>query len=264
MKWIPIFLSAVVGFAQTAPSRDTIARGEKIFNESCAIGYCHGKGGTTGRGPSMVGRKLDRSHVETVIREGHPGTGMPAWEGTLTPGDLTAVTDYLMSLGAGKVETAAAAPGKFAGPPAAGRGATLFFENQATACGTCHAIGGRGNAVGPDLSRLARLSPKGIVVAIKATRTMYVQEVGLKGSGNFPGMPLADTPNVIKYYDMSKTPPELREVQRSQIDSVKDNSRWKHPASALNLTDEQLADIISFIRWSTYGDTKGITAADLE
>ena len=263
MRWIPIFLSAAVAFGQTAPSRDTIARGEKIFNESCAIGYCHGKGGTAGRGPSMVGRTLDRAHVDSVIRKGHPATGMPAWEDTLKAADPAAVTDYIMSLGSAKVEAVAAKPAKFSGPPAAARGAVLFFEAKENSCGTCHAIGGRGNAVGPDLSRLARLAPKGIVVAIKATRTVYVQEIDLKGAPSFPGMQVADTPNVVRYYDLSKTPPELLEVERSKIDKVKDNSSWKHPAGTANLTDEQLADIISYIRWASFGDTKGVTADDL-
>jgi len=73
-------------------------------------------------------------------------------------------------------------------PPAqAARGqATFRDEATATHCGACHALARKGTAVGPDLTRLARLSPRAIAMAIRATRTQYVQEVKLKDGSEFP------------------------------------------------------------------------------
>jgi mono/diheme cytochrome c family protein len=41
---------------------------------------------------------------------------------------------------------------EFAGPPEARRGQDLFFDSTRTPrCAGCHALGGRGAAIGPDL-----------------------------------------------------------------------------------------------------------------
>lgn len=149
-------------------------------------------------------------------------------------------------------------------PPAAARGAVLFHGTQDGSCGTCHALGGKGTAVGPDLSRLARLNPKGIKVAILASRTQYVQNVKLKVGEAFPGMEKSKTDAGVEYYDLSQKPPVLKQLTKADIDSTTDNASWKHPAESAKYTNEQLADIISYIRFAAYGDKKGITAEDLE
>ena len=137
----------------------------------------------------------------------------------------------------------------------AARGRTLFFEGK-LACGTCHALEGKGTAVGPDLKPLARLSPNAIVTAIRATRTQYVQDVKVKGEGNFPGMKADEKGTQI--WDLSKAPPELRKFEPGQIESMKDNDAWKHPAGSADLSAEQLADIIAYIRWAAFGDSRGV------
>jgi mono/diheme cytochrome c family protein len=149
-------------------------------------------------------------------------------------------------------------------PPAAARGAALFHGTQEGSCGTCHALGGKGTAVGPDLSRLARLNPKGIKVAILASRTQYVQNVKLKAGGSFPGMEKSKSDTGVEYYDLSQKPPALKQLTKADIDSTTDNASWKHPAESAKYTNEQLADIISYIRYASFGDKKGVTADDLE
>ena len=85
----------------------------------------------------------------------------------------------------------ALAPTSDAKPPAqAARGQAMFFdETVVMRCGGCHSLAGKGTAVGPDISRLARLNARAIVMAIRATRTQYVQVIKLKAGGEFQGCP---------------------------------------------------------------------------
>lgn len=167
----------------------------------------------------------------------------------------------LLAVSAG---SAVAAEGK-APPEQAKRGQALFVDAaNENHCGTCHALGGAGTAVGPDLTRLARVNPKGIVMAILATRTQYVQTVKVKGGSTFPGMKVTEDDKIVQYYDLSVKPPELKKIEKAQIESALDNATWKHPPEATGYTAEQLADIIAYIRWASFGDTRGVDPKDLE
>lgn len=154
---------------------------------------------------------------------------------------------------------------EFKGPPAAGRGYALFHDSsKAGSCGNCHQLGGKGTAVGPDLTRLARLNPRGIKTAIMATRTQYVQAVKLKGGETFPGMEKSKSDKGVEYFDLSKQPPLLRKIDKTEISGTQDNSSWKHPAESAGYTSQQLADILSYLRFASYGDTKGVTPEEVE
>lgn len=157
-------------------------------------------------------------------------------------------------------------PAADAKPPAqAARGQVLFLdEAKAVHCGACHSLAHKGVAVGPDLSLLARLSPRAIVMAIRATRTQYVQVVKLASGTEFPGMPAAKDADSVQYYDLSATPPVLRKFAPKEIASAGDNATWKHPPESAGYTAQQLADVIAFIRWASYGDTKGVRPDEIE
>jgi putative heme-binding domain-containing protein len=151
-------------------------------------------------------------------------------------------------------------------PPAqAARGQAFFLdETNAKHCGTCHSLAKQGTAVGPDLSKLARLNPRAILMAVRASRTEYVQNVKLKNGTEFAGMPVAQDATTAQYYDLSVTPPVLRKLDRSEIALVGDNSVWKHPPESAGYTAQQLADVIAFIKWASYGDTKGVSVDDVQ
>ena len=142
------------------------------------------------------------------------------------------------------------------------RGQTLFFAEKG--CGTCHALKGRGTAVGPDLKILGKVGVRAIVTAIRASRTEYVQAVKLKDQEPFPGMKVSEDATTAQYYDLSKTPPELRKFAPADVESKTDNSTWKHPPSQGGYTNEQMADIVAYIRWATAGDKKPVAPEDVE
>lgn len=158
------------------------------------------------------------------------------------------------------------APASDGKPPAqAARGQAMFFdENVVMHCGGCHSLAGKGTAVGPDISRLARLNARAIVMAIRATRTQYVQAIKLKAGGEFPGMPAAKDNGTLRYYDLSSTPPVLRTLEQKDVASIGDNATWKHPPESGGYTAQQLADVIAYIKWASYGDTKGVNPDDIE
>jgi hypothetical protein len=150
-------------------------------------------------------------------------------------------------------------------PEQAARGQAIFFdENVAAHCGGCHSLEGKGTAVGPDISRLAHLSSHGIVTAIRATLTEYVRTVKPKGGNEFPGMPAAKDTGTLQYYDLSSKPPVLRKFEPKDLSSTRENATWKHPPSSAGFTDQQLADVIAYIKWASYGDTKGVNLDDIQ
>lgn len=142
------------------------------------------------------------------------------------------------------------------------RGQDLF--NAEKGCGTCHALKGHGTAVGPDLKVLGRVGVRGLVTAIRATRTEYVQTVKLKSGDSFPGMKASEDATAAAYYDLSKTPPELRKLAPADIASRTDNAIWKHPPAEGGYTNEQIADIVAYVRWASTGDKKPVDPGDVE
>ena len=78
--------------------------GAKIFSEKCAD--CHGAGGKGGgsrKAPDFtspaVQAALPDALVTKIIRDGKPGTAMPAWGGRLSEVEIDAVSAFVKSLG---------------------------------------------------------------------------------------------------------------------------------------------------------------------
>ena len=163
----------------------------------------------------------------------------------------------VLTLGCVALSTAADEPI----PQQAGRGKELFTGRQ---CSTCHKLGDIGTAVGPDLKRIARLSPKAIRVMLLATRTGYVVAVKQKGGPTVPAMKVADDANTLKFYDLSQNPPVLRTLEKAQVAGVADNESWIHPATGFKLEPNQIADLIAFIRWASFGDKKGVDPDEIQ
>lgn len=81
-------------------------RGEKLFQGNCA--FCHGADGT---GKNWIGSFLEphprnlrdpafmetmtRTRLSKTIREGLPGTSMPAWKSILATDEITAIVAYV-------------------------------------------------------------------------------------------------------------------------------------------------------------------------
>ena len=143
------------------------------------------------------------------------------------------------------------------------RGQALFFDSS-RGCATCHALKNRGTAIGPDLSVIGRLPAPAIVTGIRSSVTQYVQEVRPKSGPSFPGMPAGEDEKAVRFYDLSKTPPELRTIDRSELGSAVSQDKWKHPPSVSDYTSAQLADIICYLRFAVTGAAQAVNPADVE
>ena len=159
---------------------------------------------------------------------------------------------------------AAAQTETFPGPAQAKRGFELFFAApKGQPCGACHVMQGKGTAVAPDLTKIARLPPRAFVMSILSTRTQYAVSVKPKTGEKFPAMKVKEVGTVTEFYDLSKTPPELVKIEKDQIDSVTDNTTWKHPPESMGYTKEQLADIIAYIKWVGYRSSSAVKPGEL-
>jgi cytochrome c oxidase cbb3-type subunit III len=132
-------------FLQTAraPSAGEITQGERLFQAHCA--GCHGPKGEGGSGPTLATRALVRAPTEEslikVIAEGVPGTEMP--RSRLEKEQIKQIADFVRRLGQLPPESV---------PGDSRRGKELYLEKGA--CAQCHAINGRGGALGPDLTEI--------------------------------------------------------------------------------------------------------------
>jgi mono/diheme cytochrome c family protein len=149
-----------------------------------------------------------------------------------------------------------------AAPTQIDRGEALFTDAE-RGCASCHALKGKGTAVGPDLKDISRLPPKAISMAIRSTVTQYVQIVKLKSGDSFPAMPPKDAPSM-KVYDLSKTPPEAHDVQKADIASTSANNGWKHPPAAKKYTWDEMADIIAYIRYAGANNRQSVSPDDVQ
>jgi cytochrome c oxidase cbb3-type subunit 3 len=129
-------------------SAEAAAQGQKLFASSCAA--CHGLDGRGGeRAPNIAKRRDVRrlldSDLSRIIREGIPGTGMPAFRSLDKP-SIAAVVSYLRILQGGGVAPAVRGNSL--------RGEKIFFGKGR--CSDCHMAGGQGGFIATDLSAYAR------------------------------------------------------------------------------------------------------------
>ncbi len=150
-------------------------------------------------------------------------------------------------------------------PEQAKRGSSLFFQStKGLPCSTCHQLEGKGTPAGPDLKNIAVVSPHGMAIAILATRTAYVVELVTTTGRKFPAMQHRETPEGVLYYDLSANVPKPVTLKKSEIRSSRDNAEWKHPPESTDYTQEELADVIAYIRFVTRGVTDAVNPADMK
>ena len=85
-----------------------------------------------------------------VISNGVPGTEMTAYGERLSPDNIWRIVAFIRSTSGSE--------SKLAGDSS--HGDALFWGKGA--CGNCHAVGTRGNQIGPDLTRIGRQRPVSI------------------------------------------------------------------------------------------------------
>lgn len=246
--------------AQSSPDPDLVSRGEVVFAQSCATGYCHGSAGTAGRGPRLRGTGLSRDRILEATRDGVPRSAMPGWEGKLGETDLSAVVEYVWSLAMDTREPPAdesMPPGTgpavfvgFEGPQKASQGRDLFFDAAREArCGTCHEAGGRGIPIGPDLLALGDGLQATLVDKTRSRHSHHVLRARLTDGQSFSALRVAQEEVQVMLYDLTTIPPVLRTLLSDEIESLAQEEGWEHRTVAGEYSDDELGAIVHYLDW---------------
>jgi cytochrome c oxidase cbb3-type subunit 3 len=142
-----VFPYSLLKFAQrsNARFRGDAGDGKKLYDGLCS--QCHGRDGTGAEGPSLarprLARAADDESLRNIIVNGIENGRMPPVRQTTTKeqNDLIA---YVRSLSQLTVTDIAGN---------AGRGKEVY---ERVGCAECHILNGSGNAVGPELTRIAQ------------------------------------------------------------------------------------------------------------
>lgn len=232
---------------QPAQAQD-LARGAKVFAQSCAVGYCHGTAGAANRGPRLAGRGFDRAFVDKVVRDGVPGTAMPGFK-SIAAADLTSVIAYVMNIsgggstGSAPTSSPSPEPPKFPGPPQALRGKELFFDPvRGIRCGTCHAVEEWGVPIGPNLVA----KPPQSAADIRQAKAGSVQTI-VVGRDRFQGLIGEKKPGVVQVFDLTVPPPVMRNFLPNELKT--ETGSWKHASVIQSYSDADLTAVSAYLKW---------------
>jgi putative heme-binding domain-containing protein len=192
----------------TAPAAaDAIADGKQVYDTHCTA--CHGGEGRAGeRAPAIVftgatgplrGERSD-AQVLAVVRDGIPGTGMPAWGARLTADQIASLGAYIHALRGTALDNPA--------PGDAVHGEQMFWGKAD--CGSCHRIGLRGGVIGPDLGNIAAIRK---TAQIRDALTQADHHVFGDGGVHLPAIPPMESDPVTIVTKDGKT---LEGVMRNQ------------------------------------------------
>jgi putative heme-binding domain-containing protein len=151
MRFVSILLGVALPLAAQHDDRNPfrskadLDEGARLYRLNC--GVCHGLEGKSGRGARLAVRDHRHGNADAelfrVIQDGVPGTEMPGlW---MDEDSIWKILLFVRTFEADAGEACAASPGD------AARGAALFRDK---ACRNCHAAGGEGGRLGPDLSHV--------------------------------------------------------------------------------------------------------------
>ena len=247
-----LIAAAVPLFGQNSSQ---IKAGAQQFALSCSIGYCHGVGGSPGRGPRLKDRQWDKSYLYKTIENGIPGTSMPAWKDRLSQPQISAIVSYILSLSPNQSETTSGQPSATdRATPVNQVGKELFFDpNNDRNCGVCHRLKDSGGSVGPSLDQLAKRPESEIraYLAVKLARPgKPTLEVRTASGETICGIKVREDAKQLQIYDLSSTgPPVLRTFSVGDLVRSEDCPNLPvHAAFARLYSPAQLSDVAAFLK----------------
>ncbi len=131
------------------------------------------------------------------------------------------------------------------------RGRELFFANRKAICATCHAIGGRGGAFGPDLTKIGAIrAPRDLLEAIVLPSASFARGYEpfnlVTADGRvLSGIISRETADAIHLVNSSRV---VTRVPRSDVESIAQSTVSIMPEGMHEqLSRQELADLIAFL-----------------
>ena len=271
LNLLAVALILIGSNAQAAPSAADMMQGGNLFAITCSSSFCHGDGGVGARGPSLKNRNFTPDFVRNTVSNGRSGTPMPSFKSSLSQHELDMLVDYVMSLSPNNhnADTAAAAPAPMAPPPAplstkALAGSAIFFDvTRPGGCALCHSYREEGGPIGPDLTGIAKRTPRDIYQAMvkptvpNADYTMV--SVATEGGMTATGLLKQKTDAVVQLYDLSSVPPVLCSFYGAKMGPAPAKPPYAHDLSGLS--KDELAALITYLK-SADGASKDVSPQD--
>jgi len=238
---LSIGLSIPLAAQRRDPDPHDVEAGSIRYLNICAS--CHGQDGDQVNGVDLGHGTFRRATTDQelidIIRNGIPGTGMPA--NRMSESVAGAVVSYLHAMAADNTRNTAAK-----GDPEHGK--ALFETNG---CNGCHRIGQTGSRVGPDLTDIGRyrrsveleraiLDPAAEI----EPQNRFVRIVTSDGS-SVSGRLLNQDTFTILLMDASET---LRSFDRTQLKKVIiENASSSMPSFRGRLAEQEVLDLIAYL-----------------
>jgi putative heme-binding domain-containing protein len=225
----------------TAATSNDIAAGRRIFDAQCA--WCHGAGGTGGTGPDLHRTTLRHAandrELTTIVRNGIPGTEMPSFAIALTDTMAWQTAAYVRSLGRARGRPL---------PGSAQQGAAVYDSNG---CAGCHIVGGRGNALGPELTTIGALR------GAPYLRDAVIKPEAAHPSGYLVVKATTQTGNVIRgirvnedvfYVHVRDARGTVHTLQKSELSALeRELEATLMPSYASRITGGDLDDLVAYL-----------------
>ena len=242
-----------------AGNSQAISQGEQAYNQNCTS--CHGPNGGAGEiGPEIVHNlsvplrgELDDTQILAVIRDGAPGTIMPAWKGKLADDDILKIGAFLHSLRGTAIDNPL--PGNVA------HGEEVFWGKGQ--CGSCHMLGGKGALRGPDLTNIAAERKSNLIIdaltkpnhrvygdggvhlrALPAMDTYDAVHVTLGNGRTIDGVLLNQDSYSLQLMGDDN---QLHLLDRAQVKAVANKPPLMPTDYDKRLTKDEFADLMSFL-----------------
>jgi putative heme-binding domain-containing protein len=227
--------------AQHGYTEGDIQNGGRIYGNTCIS--CHGPDGNRVAGTDLIHGKYRKPYTEEqlvqVIREGIPGTAMPA-QPNISDFQAGAIVAYLQSLA--KEEPLNA----LTGDPMRGQ---AIFEGKGN-CLSCHRVLDKGSRVWPDLtdigsSRRTVQLEKSIVDpdAEVLPQNRFVRVVTKSGS-TVTGRILNEDTFTLQLMDTNQN---LRSFEKSDLKEYTFLEKSQMPSYQGKLTPQEVADVASYL-----------------
>jgi len=246
-------IAASLGMSRMACAQNVqqvVAQGEKIFNQSCATGYCHGQKGAAGGAPRLAARDFDQAYINNTVTRGVAGTAMPGFASALERSDLVAVVAYVATLNGianpnVTVRGAAAAPATEERELSkeAAQGRVLFYDavRGFGRCSTCHEVRGMGIPVASPIAKVP-----GNVQALRGLATPQVRMVTLDGEA-MPALVVSAGKQRTVFYDLTSVPPVQRTADSAAV-TIAEGSAWRHGSVLGSYNDGELGAVLAYLR----------------